>query len=254
MDRINDIARYAEGLMEADELAAFEAEVAADASLQQQLALYREVHASMQQHFTPDEQKQQLQQTLQGMRGEFFASNASTATVRTATAKVVPFKRYLQRTVAVAAILIAVLFIWQPWKPDLFKQYADTTMVAPVERGGRADSLMQEGVTAFNKKDFRAAASYLGETYRLDTANSFVAFYYAVALLHTDQADQQQTARAIFNSLYAGESAFKYEAAFYQALSYLKEKDNNASISWLQKIPTDASNYNKAQELLKKLQ
>jgi hypothetical protein len=113
---------------------------------------------------------------------------------------------------------------------------------------------MQEGVTAFNKKDFLTAASYLGETYKLDTANSFAAFYYSVALLHTGQADQQKTARAILNRLYAGESAFKYEAAFYQALSYLQEKDNHTCINWLQKIPADASNYNKAQELLKKLQ
>ncbi len=50
-----------------------------------------------------------------------------------------------------------------------------------------------------------------------------------------------------------GESAFKYEAAFYEALSFLKEKDNGTAKDWLEKIPADAPNYKKAQELMKKL-
>lgn len=244
MSSTNDIARYAEGLMEADEQAAFETRLAADASLQQQLALYREVHAGLQQHFTPDEQRDQLKQTLNNLRGEFFTSEKTTA-------KVVPFKKYLQRAVAVAAILIAVIFIWQPWKPDLFKQYAQTTMPAPVERGGEADRLLQEAVTAFNDKDFATATPKLEKLYLQDTTNIYVAFFYGVSLIHMDK---QEEARLILNRLYTGESAFKYEAAYYLAMSYLKEKDNQNCIDWLQKIPSDAANYTEAQELLKKLQ
>jgi hypothetical protein len=220
--------------MEASEQAAFEAALAADASLQQELDLYREVHAGLQQHFQPN---QPLQQTLQGLRGEFFTTGA----------KVVPFKRYMRSAVAVAAILIAVVFIWQPWKPNLYNEFAATAMIAPVERSGEQDAL-QDAVTAFNKKDFATAASLLEQTH--DTTNSFVNFYYAVALLQTDRTNQ---ARPVFNQLYAGESAFKYEAAFYLGLSYLKEKDKATCINWLQKIPADAPNYSKAQELLKKL-
>jgi hypothetical protein len=245
---MDDIARYAEGLMEAGEQAAFEAALTTDASLQQQLALYREVHDSLQRHFTPDQQQQQLQQTLQGMRGAFFASNATTMAT---PAKVVPFKVYLSRAIAVAAIFIGVLFIWQPWKPDLFNKYAETAMVTPVERGGDADSLLQEAVTAFNHKEFSTAAAALDKLHQQDTTNSFIAFYYGVSLLQTGQL---APARGIFDQLYAGESAFKYEAAFYQALSYLKEKDNKTCINWLQKIPADASNYDKARELIQKLQ
>lgn len=244
MNRTDDIARYAEGLMEADEQAAFETRLAADASLQQQLALYREVHATLQQHFTPDEQLAQLQQTLNSMRGQFF-------TATKAPARVVPFKRYLQRAMAVAAILIAVVFIWQPWKPGLFKQYAETTMVAPVERGGDADSVLQQAVTAFNHKEFATAAPLLEKLYQQDSANSFIAFYYGVALL---QINRLTDARTVMGHIFAGPSAFKYEGAFYLGLSYLKEKDKANCINWLQKIPPDAPNYDKARELLKKLQ
>jgi hypothetical protein len=250
MSRIDDIARYAEGLMKADELAAFEAELTADALLQQQLALYKEVHTSMKQHFGGDEQQQQLQQTLQGIRGEFFRSNATKAT---GPAKVIPFKRYLRKMIAVAAILLTVVFIWQSVKPDPFNEYVEITMVAPIERGGEEDRLLQEATTAFNNKDFPAAAAKLGKLMS-DTGDTYVAFYYGVSLLHFDKPNRVNTARAIFNRLYNGESAFKYEAAFFQALSYLKEDETKSCITWLQKIPADAPNYSKAQELLKKLQ
>lgn len=223
MNRINDIARYAEGLMEADEQAAFDKELTADASLQQQLALYREVHGAL-----------ALQFTMNDLRGEFF------------TAK--PKVRYLWRAVAVAATLIMALFIWQPWKNDLYKDYSETTMVAPVERGSNNDQLLQDAANAFNKKDFTTAAKLLQQQ---DTTNSLAQFYLGVSLLQTDKTAE---ARSIFGKLYAGESAFKYEAAFYQALSYLKEKNNKEAITWLQRIPSDAPNHHKAKELLDKLQ
>ena len=243
MTTFNNIARYAEGEMTADEQADFETALASDEALRRQLALYHEVHASLQQQFGADAQRDQLQHTLQSLRGEFFGSNA-------APAKVVSFKRYLRSIAAVAAILIAVVFIWQPWKQNLVAEFAETTMVAPAERGGTIDNLLQQAVDAFNNKDFTTAVSLLQQVTKHDSTNSYAEFYYGVALLQTDLL---YDARNIFNKLYAGQSAFKYDAAFYQALGYLKEKNKAACIEWLQKIPADANNFNKAQELLHKL-
>jgi hypothetical protein len=244
MNTFNDIARYAEGEMTTDEQAAFETALASDEALRRQLALYHEVHSSLQQQFGADEQRDQLQHTLQSLRGEFFQAQNTTP------AKVVSFKRYLRSIAAVAAILIAVVFVWQPWKQDLYKEFADTTMVAPAERGGNVDNLLQQAVEAFNNKDFTTAVSLLKQVTQQDTTNSYADFYYGVALMQTNLL---YDAREIFNKLYAGQSAFKYDAAFYQALGYLKEKNRAACAEWLQKIPADANNYNKAQELLHKL-
>jgi hypothetical protein len=61
----NDIARYAENDMTAGERQEFEQAITADASLQQQLALYYEVHSSLQQHFNKDAGQQNLEETLQ---------------------------------------------------------------------------------------------------------------------------------------------------------------------------------------------
>jgi predicted Zn-dependent protease len=243
MNTFNDIARYAEGEMTADERSAFETTLASDESLRRQLALYQEVHGSLQQHFSADEQRSPLQDTMQSLRGEFFGAASQPA-------KVISFKRYLRSAVAVAAVLIAVIIIWQPWKPGLLKEFSETSMAAPGERGDAGDSLLEQAVDAFNKKDYTRAASILQRVKQLDTANSFVSFYYGVALLQTDHLPE---AREVFNQLYAGQSAFKFDAAFYQALGYLKENNKTGCKEWLQKIPADAPNYNKAQALLEKL-
>jgi hypothetical protein len=242
MSTFNDIARYAEGEMTAEERSAFEANLASDTTLQQQLALYREAHGSLQQHFSADGQREQLQGTLHSLRGEFFNEASQPA-------KVVSMKRWLRGAVAVAAVLIAVVFVWQFMQPDLFKKYSEITMAA-AERGGQEDELLMNGVTAFNNKDYTSAANILAQVRQKDTANSFVSFYYGVSLLQTDHIAE---ARTIFNQLYAGQSAFKFEAAFYQALTFLKEDNKDLCKEWLQKIPADALGYNKAQELLKKL-
>ena len=243
MSTFNDIARYAEGDMTAEERSAFEATLASDATLQQQLALYREAHGSLQQHFSTGGQREQLQNTLHNLRGEFFNGTSQPA-------KAVSMKRWLRGgAVAVAAVLIAVVFVWQFMQPDLFKKYSTITMAA-AERGEQEDELLMNGVTAFNNKDYTSAANILARVRQKDTTNSFVSFYYGVSLLQTNRIPE---ARTIFNQLYTGQSAFKFEAAFYQALTFLMEDDKDLCKEWLQKIPADALNYNKAQELLKKL-
>jgi thioredoxin-like negative regulator of GroEL len=135
-------------------------------------------------------------------------------------------------------------------QPDLFEKYAATTMVAPAERGEATDDPLQLAVAAFNAKDYTVASYHLTQARIKDTTSSFVNFYYGVSLLQTNRIAE---AREMFNQLYAGQSAFKYEAAFYQALTFLKEDNKALCKEWLQKIPADALTYSKAQELLKKL-
>lgn len=243
MSTYNDIARYVEGGMTTDERSAFEVSLASDEGLRQQLALYQEVDTSLQQHFNADEQRQHLQHTMQSLRGEFFGAASQPA-------KVISFKKYLRSAVAVAAILIAVVFVWQPWKPSLFNKFGETSMAAPAERGDNGDKVLQQAVTAFNKRDYSTAVTLLQQVKEQDTANSYVNFYYGVALLKSGRVPE---ARRIFDALYAGQSAFKFDAAFFQALGYLTEKNKEACKEWLQKIPADAANYDKAQELLKEL-
>ena len=240
----NEIARYAEDDMTAEERQEFEQALSTDTALQEQLALYREVHDSMYHHFNPGEDQYQLQQTLQDMRDEFFNKAAR----RT---KVVPIGRKLQYAISVAAILLITIIIWKPWqKEDLYGKYAQLEMTNPAERGNNTDSLLQEAAIAFNKEDFATAEKNLEQVRSIKPDDSFTNFYYGASLLRNGKTAQ---ARVVLSAVANGESAFKYHATFYQALTYLKEGNKDACREWLQKIPADASFYKKAQELLNKL-
>lgn len=239
-----DIARYAEDDMTAEERQAFEQALSTDAALQQQLALYRDVHGSLQQHFNKDEKQLQLQDTMRQMRGEFFTKASSPS-------RVVPMKRYLRYAMGAAAVLLVALFLWKPWQPgDLYGKYAQLDMINPAERGNNTDSLLQQAAIAFNNKEFATAENHLEKVRSEKPDDSFTNFYYGVALMQNGKLAQ---ARVVLSALANGESAFKYEAAFYQALSFLKEGNKAACREWLQKIPADAVNYAKAQELLNRL-
>lgn len=238
-----DIARYAEGLMEPGELPAFEQALAADAGLQEQLALYREVQDDLQQHFTKDEGEERLKATMQDLRKEHFAPRSP--------GRVVRIKRFMQVTAAAAVVAALVLVVWRPWQQeDLYAEYANARMITSVERGADADSLLQLATRAFNKKDYATAVPLLEQAARQDGNNSFIQYYYAIALLETGKTD---SARNILMDLHRGQSVFKHDATFYMALSYLKEDDPNNCLLWLLSIPADAGNYEKAQELSKKL-
>lgn len=250
---IEDIARYAEGLMEADEITAFETALSEDQELQEQLLLYNEAHQKLEKHFASEEGEENLKVTLQDMRKEFFTEDASATPVKQLSpyrAKVVKAMWRKVAVVAAAAVLLAI-FVWKPWEGrDLYTKYADTEMVSSVERGSHTDSVLTQATKAFNAKEYSSAATWLFEIVQADSTNSFAQFYYGVSLL---QSGKTELARQTLTELSKGNSTFKYEAVYYMALSYLKEKDEANCKKWLMQIPADAGNYAKAKELLERL-
>lgn len=246
---MDDISRYADGLMETEELQAFEAALTEDSDLQKQLALYKEAEEKLKRHIASEKGEEELKITLQGMRKEFFSSSAA-GTTPAVRAKVV---KLLWRKVAItaAAAVLVALFVWQPWQgEDLYTKYAATEMVSSVERGSHTDSLLDKATTAFNAKEFTSAATWLYEVVEAQPENSFARFYYGVSLMQTGKTE---LARGAFTMLSKGSSAFKDEAVFYMGLSYLKDNDKENCKKWLQQVPAGSGSYEKAQQLLKEL-
>lgn len=239
-DSFENIARYAENEMTAAERQLFETALAADKDLQQQLALYHQVHAGLQQQLAADDKKEALKATLENLGKEHFQRPG---------AKVIPLRVYIRGAVAVAAAAI-VIMIWQPWQPGLFDEYAGTRMIPSAVRGEDTDTLLEKASIAFNKKDFTGAAGLLQRAVEEQPGNSLAGYYYGIALLQTGQTE---TARNILTDIYNGQSVFTYDAAFYIALSYLKEKNKPACREWLKKIPPGVHNYARANELMRKL-
>jgi tetratricopeptide (TPR) repeat protein len=240
-DKIN---RYIDGDMTPEEARAFEMEMSADPELQQEVKIYQEVNETLRIKLYPDEGELALRSTLSELESSYFTSGGKVVSLKQKN-----YKKWLALAASLVLIL-AVLSIWSPWKKDLYRQYAYHKMPGVEVRGAPVDSLLKKAAGEFNDKNFGASLPYFKSILEQEPENSFARFYMGIALL---ESGQPGTARQEFTRLYNGNSVFKYEAAYYYALSYLKEKDKEKAREWLLKIPGDAPNYNKVLELLEKL-
>jgi tetratricopeptide (TPR) repeat protein len=244
------IDRYLDDAMSPEERNAFEEQMQTDETLKKEVELYKEVNDSLQVRLHPDEGEQGLRKTLEQMQGQFFSKQTDSSDRKAKVVSINQPKRWLAIAASVVLLISAGLLFWAPWKKDLYNQYAYTDMPAVSERGEPADSLLKLATIKFNDKRFSESVPLFESIIRVDSANAYVRYYYAIALLHTGKTEQ---ARNELNQLYNGESTFKYDAAFYIALSYLREKDKASTKEWLEKIPADASIYTRARKLLEKL-
>jgi len=236
-----DIVRYAEGELSSEEKQKMEEDLRADASLAERLELYRQLKGTLEQRLPADEVATALQQTLKGMRGKYFGGAGAT---------VVPirsFRKYVVALAAAAAILFAVVMLWPS---DYLNTYGKTQMVGTTERGEGSDSLMEQASSYFNGGDFAKALPLLDQAFQKDSTNQTALFYKGVALLHTGGLEQ---ARQDLTKVFTGVSLFRYEAAFYIAVSYAQQKNNAAAKEWLDKIPASAPGADKAAGLRRKL-
>lgn len=239
---IQDIIRYSAGEMEAEEKTAFEQAIENDADLKADLKLYQEVNGTLKAKFNPAVDDVAFKTTIKQLNKAYFNSGKQHKPGKIIT---------LSKIWYAAAILILGLLVWAPWNRDLYHQYSgDIEMLSAVERGENNQQELQKATEFFNKKDFNSAKIQLKALLLKQPADDMLRFYYAISLLETNNLP---LARENFTQVYHKESLFKYDAAFYTALSYLKEKDDAKAKEWLLKIPTESDSYQKAQELLAKL-
>jgi tetratricopeptide (TPR) repeat protein len=244
-----DIIRYVEEEMSLEEKQKMEEDLRSDPSLVESVALYRQLRSALRERL-PDEGAAALRQTLGSMRGRYFGGGSSgedTGGARVVKMKVRPF-RVIAGMAAAAAVLVAVVLLWPS---DYLNTYGKTQMVGVTERGEGNDSLMEQASGYFNGGQFDKALPLLDQAYRKDSTNQTALFYRGVARLHTGAVDG---ARQDLQRVYTGESLFRYEAAFYMALSFAQQKNKDAATQWLNKIPAGAPGADKAAGLRRKLE
>ncbi len=245
-EKLLAVARYLEGDMEQEEKQGFEAQLQTDTELQQVVREYEDIHQSLKMQLAPDAQDQQMLSTLKALNQQYFKAEALP---EKAAAKVVSMKTYL-KWISVAAVLIIGLLVWAPWSANLYEQYAISRQMSVAERGIAQEEPLGQAATLFNKKDYAAARKILQRLYMENPNNPLLSYYFSITLIETGQ---EYEARTVLMKLHEGESAFKYDAAYYVALSFLKEDKKSEATEWLKKIPEGTANYNKAQELMGRL-
>lgn len=239
-DKILLTARFVEGDLNEAELADFEARLQTDAELQQHLQDYREVHQTLQMQLAPDAQDVQLKATLAKLNVQYFAQET----------KVVSLKPFIKWASGIAAVLMIGLFIWAPWRSSLYEEFNNPGQMLVTERGSASQTDLDKAASLYNEGKYVQAKPLLAQLYLKNPNDALLGYYYGQTLMATEEVTK---GRGLLIKLYEGESAFKYDAAYAIALSYLKENNKDQCKTWLQKIPESTTHHEVAKELLKKL-
>jgi hypothetical protein len=229
-----------EGDLNEAERLEFENLLTHDEELKQYLADYYDIHSSLELELADDAGRNALVGTLHDLNREHFTPEQN---------KVVKLSSYLRWVSGVAAVLVLGMLIWAPWKGDLYEQFNAAPEMNVAERGAEKTDL-DEAATLFNGKKYNEAKVALAKLNGADPQNAMVAYYYGVILMETNEVAK---GRLLLEDLFKGESVYKYDAAYAVAMSYLKEDKKADTKFWLEKIPDGAVQYEKAQQLLKKL-
>ena len=256
-DKLLAVARYIEGDMDLQEKEAFESLLSKDAELQEMEADYRNIHQTLKMRIAPSEEDKQMQTTLSALNTQYFKAAATEATSNSPmiqppggkSVKIVSMKPYM-KWISVAAVLVIGLFVWAPWSPSLYDQYGFSKQMSIAERGVEQKDQMAKAAAFYNDGDYAEARKILQQEYMMSPQNPMLAYYFAITLIETNQ---EYEARTVLVNLYNGESVFKYDAAFYVALSFVREGDNKQALEWLAKVPKENVNYAKAMSLSQKL-
>jgi hypothetical protein len=240
-DKILWVARYVEGELSKTAHADFEKHLLSDMELQEYLKEYREVHQGLRMHLAVDEGRKALEKNLLGFNKSHFVETGP---------KVMAFRSYLKWASGVAAILIIGLLVWAPWRGNLYQQFAVADQMWVVERGAAEETSLDKAAALYNEKKYTEAAPLLASLYAKDPQNAMLAYYYGSSLLEIGTLGK---GREVLQTLFNGESVYKYNSAYAIALSYLKEKDKENCKKWLKLIPEGTSHSIKAKQLLDKL-
>jgi tetratricopeptide (TPR) repeat protein len=152
--------------------------------------------------------------------------------------------------ITVVAMLIASLLFISPWSKDVYRQFAPTEMVHHHVANNDTSKMLHDAARHFNKRRFERAVQLLNNVLEMDSTNLFARYYRGVCLV---EMNQQAQARTDLQAVYNSNAPYRYDAAFYMALSFLKERNKQQSLEWLFKIPAQAAVHRKAQKLIEEL-
>ncbi len=240
MDDAIVLDNYFNGLLGPDEAQAVEIRAASDAAFGQEFALRKKMEAFPRQ----EAERIALANTLQLIGGDYFqAQKIENQPLTIARSNV---RRWIALAASVTLIAAAVWFFTQGSEPS-YQQYAQHELLSLTVMGN-TEQAKTDAETAFARKDYAKALAALDQVLATEPSNVKAIFYRGICLLELGRTVE---ARAVFEPLARGSSALREDAAWYAALSYLKESDLPACKAAMAKIAPGAAHYKEAQEILK---
>ncbi|MEZ4990717.1 MAG: hypothetical protein R2824_09905 [Saprospiraceae bacterium] len=231
---------YLQGTLEGEELALFEQQLKQDRTLQEELALYRQIRTA-----TADQDINELEVVLDASFDEYRQKQEQPAGQQPAT------KNRKGWIVWLVFILLAVLAAWlfinyfsaADTPEKIYAQFAQHEF-ALQEMGADEDLMNIQNL--LNGQDYTGAISAIEAYQGQYDIRPDLLLAKGISLLETDQYD---SALEVFSALCQNYPLYRNEAIWYEALTYLKNERLPAAYAALRAIPKGASRYKDARAL-----
>jgi len=238
---IDKTERYLGAEMDAGERTEFEAALASNEELRNDVELYISINKTM--SASPNENE--LRETLQQMNKKYFAGGA--------VVKRGSFRTWMAVAATLLLLVTAGFYFLFPAKPSAEKLYAQFAVHDPLhiqQRGNTVDSLATNAANTFNDKHYIKALPLLQQYLQQQPDDIQVKSALAICYMETGA---YMDAEKIFSAMASGQTAYAETAQWYLALMALKQKDIAQSRTYLQKITATSPYFTRAKELLEKL-
>lgn len=254
-ERTLDIENYLGGDMSEEEKRRFEAELISNTGLRALLETYRTINTEMHNAQKYGEQENALRKTLEGLNKVYFSSGE----LLQASTPVVPINRsrgYLKIAMSAAAAILLVLsayflFINNDDAAAMANKYVKNELNHLSQTMDGAKDSLQQGIAAYNKKDFPVALGLFEAVYKAHPDNSDALRYAGTTYLVTKQYNK---AIEYFNELAAKKELFSNNGLFLKSVTLLQRNqpgDKEQAKNILQVVVNEnAANASLAKQML----
>lgn len=236
---------YLLGNLSEAEVKTFETRLKSDLKLQADFNTYKELSSFLEHKFENEEVSNAFKNNLETISNSHFNKEKS-ASKKKQSVKTFNFYKY---AVAACILVLFGVFTFNQFSNPMYDDYANYDRISFTVRGDN-DELLKTAETAFNDKDFVKAKEAFEELLEKGNTSIEIKLYAGIANI---ELGDFEVADDILQDINNGESAYKYKATWYLALSKLKQKNFKACLEILKRIPEDADDYKQAQKLIKKL-
>ncbi|MFA0962449.1 tol-pal system YbgF family protein [Roseivirga sp. BDSF3-8] len=226
------VDRYVQNKMTGAERKAFEQEMHADSDMRSEVNLRTALRDGIKK-----QKNDSLRSRLRDIHQEVISAP------RPEEKAIQPAGKSNTRWWLAAAASLAIIMAFTLWMSgalrggpdDLYAQYYER----PAYSGARGsmDAELAEAGNLYNEGRYGEAAYRFEDYLRSHTDNAYVRFMAAVSYLEADKPDN---AKAHLQEVVGQDSPLSDRAAWYLALTYLKEENNREARFWLERLAKDA--------------
>jgi len=233
-------AYLSEELTEEERLS-FENRLKEEHELSEAFNNYKELYGFLEHKFATEKATEAFTKNLSEISNDYFTNKKKP--------KVIKF-RPLQYAAAASVVLFLGITMFNNFGGNpVYSDFAVHEIVSLTERGNQ-NQLYLNAEQAFNSNNYERAEQLFSEILVANPNLVEVELYKAISLI---EINQFTTADKILGGLSNQNTAYKYSAKWYLALSKLKQKKYDDCELLLKEIPVDTDVYELAQELLSAL-